>query len=223
MIDLAAAEAWIPRLEAECVRAAREHARGDAPADGAHDVAHVRRVWKLARRIAADVDETPDALVLVAATHLHDAVSFEKNDPRRSESSRLAAAEARRILARLAFPAERLDGVAHAIEAHSYSAGIAPRTIEAKVLQDADRLEALGAIGLARTFYVAGRMGSALFDADDPFARARPLDDRRWAIDHFAAKLFGLAATMTTVPGRRIAEERTQVLRRFLEDLEAEL
>lgn len=223
MMEIAAAEPWIPRLELECVRAAREHSRGEGPADGAHDLAHVRRVWKLACRIAADEHEPLDALVLVASVHLHDAVSFEKNDPRRAESSRHAAAEARRILARLEFPADRTDAVAHAIEAHSYSAGIAPLTPEARVLQDADRLEALGAIGLARTFYVAGRLGSALFDAEDPFASARPLDDRRWAIDHFATKLFGLAATMTTSPGRRIAAERTLVLRRFLDDLAAEL
>jgi uncharacterized protein len=213
---------WIARLESigTAASAAGERERST---DGAHDLAHVRRVWKLASRIAAELDEPVDRLVLLAAAYLHDVVAFEKNDPRRARSSVLAAAEARRILARLAFPAERLDAVAHAIEAHSFTAGIAPCTPEARVLQDADRLEALGAIGLARTFYVAGRLGSALFDPDDPFARERAPDDRRYAVDHFHVKLLGLAATMTTAPGRRIAAERTAVLRRFLDDLAAEL
>jgi uncharacterized protein len=193
------------------------------PTDGAHDLAHLDRVWAVACRIADSLDEDVDRLVLLAATYLHDVVAFEKNDPRRASSSTHAAAEARHRLIELRFPADRLDAVAHAIEAHSYSAGIPPRTTEARVLQDADRIEALGAIGLARTFYVAGRMGSQLFDPVDPFARARPLDDARFAVDHFRTKLLGLAETMQTEPGRRLARERTAVLERFLEDLASEL
>lgn len=71
--------------------------------------------------------------------------------------------------------------MAHAIEAHSFSAGIAPQSLEAKIVQDADRLEALGAIGLARVFAVSGALGVPLFDAHDPFADARVLDDRAFA------------------------------------------
>jgi uncharacterized protein len=219
-------QSWIASLEAAHAPGWRGDAStvaGDRPADGAHDLAHVRRVWRQAKRIADELGEPVDRLVLVAATYLHDLVSYEKDDPRRAQSSRDSAAEARRRLAALGFPAARLDAVAHAIEAHSHSAGIAPRSAEARVLQDADRLEALGAIGLARTFYVAGRMGSELFDADDPFARQRPLDDSRYAVDHFARKLFGLEATMQTPPGRRLARERTAVLERFLDDLAREL
>ncbi|MEL2325119.1 hydrolase, partial [Klebsiella pneumoniae] len=67
------------------------------------------------------------------------------------------------------------------IEAHSFSAGIAPQSLEAKIVQDADRLEALGAIGLARVFAVSGALGAALFDADDPFAGTRALDDKAFA------------------------------------------
>lgn len=217
---------WIASLEAAHAPSWRADASGaseERPADGAHDLAHVRRVWRQAERIADELGEPVDRLVLLAAAYLHDLVSYEKDDPRRAQSSRDSAAEARRRLAALGFPGGRLDAVAHAIEAHSHSAGIAPRTAEARVLQDADRLEALGAIGLARTFYVAGRMGSALFDEDDPFATSRPLDDSRYAVDHFARKLFGLEATMQTPPGRRLARERTAVLERFLDDLAREL
>jgi uncharacterized protein len=111
----------------------------------------------------------------------------------------------------------------HAIVAHSFSAGIEPETLEAKIFQDADRLEALGAIGIARTFFTAGRLGSQMFDGDDPFAAARPLDDRRFAVDHFAAKLLRLPSTMRTRGGRALAEERATILRDFLTALGAEL
>ncbi|HDO7482899.1 TPA: HD domain-containing protein, partial [Escherichia coli] len=76
------------------------------------------------------------------------------------------------------FPAEKIEAVCHAIAAHSFSAQIAPLTTEAKIVQDADRLEALGAIGLARVFAVSGALGLALFDGEDPFAQHRPLDDK---------------------------------------------
>jgi uncharacterized protein len=95
--------------------------------------------------------------------------------------------------------------------------------LEAQILQDADRLDALGAIGIARTFYVAGRMGSSLFHPDDPLARNRPLDDRAFSLDHFETKLFRIAETMNTRTGQRIAEERAALTRRFVSDLIAEI
>lgn len=208
--------AWRERLEAAL---AAQPSNGD----GAHDPHHVRRVWHSATRIADELEESVDRLVLLAATFLHDFVAVEKNDPRRAQASRLAAVEGVALLRSLDFPADRLDAVAHAIEAHSYSGGIAPATAEARVLQDADRLEALGAIGLARTFYVAGRMGSSLFHPDDPLGESRELDDRRYAVDHFYTKLLKLPATMQTGPGRRFAAERAAVLERFVRDLLDEL
>ncbi len=120
------------------------------------------------------------------------------------------------------FPAEKLAAVAHAIEAHSFSAGIAPTTIEAKIVQDADRLDALGAVGLARLFYTAGRLGSALAHAGDPLGAARELDDKAYALDHIEVKLATLPATMQTAAGRRLGEERLQWLRQFQADFVAE-
>ena len=107
--------------------------------------------------------------------------------------------------------------------AHSFSANIAPRTLEARALQDADRLEALGAIGLARVFSIAGQLGSSLFNGEDPFAKNRPLDDRRYAVDHFEVKLLRLPETMQTTAGRNMAEERADVMRSFLRSLASEL
>jgi uncharacterized protein len=120
------------------------------------------------------------------------------------------------------FPADKLDAVAHAIEAHSFSAAIAPRTLEAKIVQDADRLDALGAVGLARLFYIAGSMGSALAHGDDPLALARPLDDRAYALDHIAVKLGRLPGMMQTEAGRMLGAQRLAELTRFRSDFAAE-
>jgi HD superfamily phosphodiesterase len=112
---------WERRLEAVVI------GRG-AGDDGSHDIGHCRRVWRVARQIAGGLDESVDLLVPLAAAYLHDIVSLEKNDPRRAEASRMAAGEARIVLSGLDFPRDKLDAVAHAIEAHSYSAKVAPLT-----------------------------------------------------------------------------------------------
>jgi len=123
----------------------------------------------------------------------------------------------------LAFPSALIDDVCHAVEAHSFSANIPTRTPEAEIVQDADRMEAIGAIGLARVFYTGGKMGSRLFDANDPWAERRELDDARYSVDHFFCKLLTLGATMKTAPGRQLAEENTAYLQGFLDKLRDEL
>lgn len=171
--------------------------------DGAHDLQHLNRVWQTAETL---LEETPqaDREVVQAACFLHDLVNLPKNHPKRSRASRLAALAARRQLRKIGFPAEKLQAVIHAIEAHSFSAAIVPRTIEAKLVQDADRLDALGAIGLARLFYTAGRMGSALAHPTDPLGTHRVLDDQAYALDHITVKLAGLPESMQTAAGREL-------------------
>ncbi len=189
--------------------------------DGAHDPAHILRVFRNAFRIQAE--EGGDARILAASVLLHDCVSVEKNSPLRSEASRLAAEKAGEILGRLGWSEEDRQAVAHAVLTHSFSANIAPQTLEAKILQDADRLDAIGMIGAARCFYIAGRMNSALYDVLDPLAEDRPLDDRRFAIDHFPAKLFRLAEGFQTATGRRLATERHERLKSVLDQLLSEI
>ena len=194
-----------------------------ASEDSAHDISHFRRVWMTARKIM--IHHQADPLVVLTACYFHDIVSLPKNHPERSQSSRLAARKTRDILHRdfPDFPPDRFAGVEHAIEAHSFSAGIAPQSIEAKIVQDADRLEALGAIGLARVFAVSGGLGVALFDAEDPCADARPLDDRAFALDHFQTKLLRLPDTMQTDVGRELAQHNADFLVHFMAKLSAEL
>jgi uncharacterized protein len=190
--------------------------------DGSHDRSHLLRVWRNATLIAEHEPEC-DRAVLTAAVILHDCVAVEKNSPQRSLASRLASAQARGILAQLGWDPAKIDAAAHAIEAHSFSAGIAPETVEARIVQDADRLDAIGAIGIARCFYVAGRMGSSLYDPADPPAANRDLDDRTFALDHFGAKLFKVAGNFQTKAGQALAETRTQTMQAFVRTLIEEI
>ena len=209
-------DAWGARCEA--------HLRDTMRADAAHDLAHVRRVVAWAIRLARE--ENADLAVVVPAAWLHDGVSVPKDSPDRARASRLAAEAAVAWLRREGYPPQHLGAIAHVIEAHSFSAGIAPRTAEARVVQDADRLDALGAIGIARLYATAGAMGSALVHPDDPAPSdppTRDLDDRRWATDHFAAKLFTLPSMMQTAAGRREAERRAAFMRDFLSRLAGEI
>jgi len=174
--------------------------------DGAHDIAHITRVWKNVQSISQV--ENGDLEILAAATLLHDCVSVEKNSPNRAKASKLASDAARTHLETLGWAKKRIDQTCHAIAAHSFSAGIPPLSIEAKILQDADRLDATGLIGVARCFYVACRMGSALYEPNDPLATDRALDDRAYALDHFETKLLTLAEGFQTNEGQRLAKAR---------------
>lgn len=182
--------------------------------DGAHDLGHLRRVWRNCQRIAA-TETGADMQVLLAAAMFHDVVNLPKTSPDRARASVLSADVAVAYLREAGLPEAKLDGVAHAIAAHSFSAGIAPETLEARILQDADRLEALGALGVARMFHVSGATGGGLFDANDPLAQRRDLDDRAFALDHLETKLFLLPGMMNTATGRELAEEGAEWLASF--------
>jgi uncharacterized protein len=202
---------WRPRLIA----------LAGASLDGAHDINHLHRVWGNAQALMRH-HEHADALVVLAACYLHDLVNLPKNHPERAFASRQSAALARITLAELDFPPDRLESVAHAIETHSFSAAIPPRTIEAQIVQDADRLDALGAVGLARLFYIAGQMNSALAHPDDPLAVSRTLDDRAYALDHISVKLARLPDMMQTEAGQALGKERLAALTGFREAFAAE-
>ena len=106
---------------------------------------------------------------------------------------------------------------------YGFSANLPAQSLEAKLIQDADRMEALGAIGLARVFYTSGRLGRDLFDPYDPLAERRPLDDLQYALDHFFVKLYKVADSMQTEAGRRLARQRRRYLEEYVEQLLGEL
>jgi uncharacterized protein len=192
-----------------------------APADAAHDGEHIRRVVANARRIAAG--EGADLNVVLPAAWLHDCVSVPKDSPLRAQASTLAAEAAGAWLREQGYPERLVPAVEHAIAAHSFSAGIVPRTLEAQVVQDADRLDSLGAIGVARCLMLGGAIGRRLYDPAEPFPGARPPDDVANTVDHFYSKLLQLADGMQTAAGRAEAQCRTAFMRRFLEQLRGEV
>jgi uncharacterized protein len=214
--DRPASDSTLAVIDERCAR----HVRA-VDGDAAHDVEHVRRVVANARRLAHV--EGARLEIVVPAAWLHDCVAVAKDSPDRSRGSALAAAEASRLLSGWGHAPETVAEVAHAIEAHSFSAGVAPRTIEARVVQDADRLDALGALGLSRCLMLGGALGRPLYDPGDPFCRHRPADDRTATVDHFYVKLLRLADGFQTAAGRAEAAQRTTVLRAFLDALDREL
>lgn len=189
--------------------------------DPAHDISHVKRVVQ--NTLVLTRAENGNAAVTVPAAWLHDCVSVAKDSPLRDQASKLAAREAMKFLESVAYPDKLLPQVFHAIEAHSFSANIATDTLEACIVQDADRLEAVGAIGITRCFLTGGSMGTPLYEPSDPFARNREPDDRRYTLDHFYCKLLGLAQTMKTESGKAEATKRTEYMQAFLRQLGSEI
>ena len=188
--------------------------------DPGHDAEHSLRVALWTLELGGDAVDRRRA---VAAALLHDIVNLEKNSPERARASELSSAEARVVLAELGFEQADIEEIAEAIRDHAFSAGRVPVSLLGRALQDADRLEALGALGIFRTISTGVRMGARYFDPADPWAENRELDDRAFTVDHFYVKLLGLAETLTTEPGRREARRRTELLRLFLSELAGEL
>ncbi len=189
--------------------------------DGAHDLGHVERVARHAVLLA--VEEGADVTVCLAAAWLHDLVYLPKNHPDAASCGDRAAIELPVVCGALGLE-HHAKAIALAVSEHSFSAGRRPSSLEAAVLQDADRLDAIGAIGIARCFATSGSMGGALFHDEDPFAESgRPLDDKAFALDHFERKLLALAAGMNTQAGRARAMVRQETMVRFLDHLRVEL
>ncbi|MDB4969159.1 MAG: metal-dependent phosphohydrolase [Myxococcales bacterium] len=174
-----------------------------------------------ARRIAeaegADVD------VAVTAAMLHELFNYPKNHPESSRSGDVCAEHATVLLGEHGFAAQFTERVAYCIRVHSFSRGILPETLEAKVLQDADRLDAIGAIGIARCFATSAEMKRPFYAPDDPFCKAREPNDKEWGIDHFYKKLLRVADGLHTATARAIARDRADFMRSYLAQLEREI
>ncbi len=170
--------------------------------DSCHDWGHVSRVRKLALQIGAA--ENADLEVLEAAALLHD-MAYSKD---RANHERLGAALAETELARAGFPATKIRSVAHVIRNHRFSKTPSePLSLEAKILQDSDRLDAMGAVGIARCFIWTGQHGR---------------HGLREGVDHFHEKLLKLKEGMNTRSARSLAQDRHQTMLGFLAQLERE-
>lgn len=173
------------------------------PEDMVHGLDHVLRVRDIALKIAEVIPEPVDREVLEVAALLHDIgrVSRDKDHAKRS-------AEIAYIILKLAcFPEDKVGKVVEAILSHSFSEGVKPMSIEAKILSDADKLDALGVIGIARVFAFSGSRGRSLKES----------------IQHFYDKILQLPNLLFTDIAKSIAIKRIDVVKKFLEDLEKEI
>ncbi len=189
--------------------------------DAAHDFQHVLRVYKNAQKICKK-EKINEKLVLSAAL-LHDIVSYPKSDKRSKLSSIESAKKSEKILQKYSFSKEEIIIISNAIRDHSFSQCKIPESVEGKILQDADRLDALGAIGIARVFATGGFLNRPLYNIDDTFCKKRIPDDKTWTVDHFFKKLLKLESSMNTKSGKEEARKRTKVLKEFLYNLNREL
>jgi uncharacterized protein len=190
-------------------------------ADPAHDFSHILRVYRSAKEIGEA--EGADMQVLLYAALLHDAGAESKHSGASAESDALRLRIAEEFLEKKNLPEDLRNKILYAIEVHRFSKGIVPATKEAKILQDADRLDAMGAIGIARVFMTGGAMGRKFYSPEDPFCNKRSPDDKMWNLDHFYRKILKLESGMHTETARTIAIRRAAVLKRYLGDLQKEI
>ena len=190
----------------------------------AHDFQHILRVYKNAEMISKQ-EEYVDLDIILAAALLHDLVVYPKGSSKTINSPDDSAEIAKKILLEYKnYPREKIEKVADAIRTHSYSKKLAPSTLEGKILQDADRLDAIGAIGIARTFSVGGSENRSLYNPTDAFCESeRQLDDTQWTLDHIKKKLMILKNSMHTKTAKKIAEERTEFMELFVNQLRKEI
>lgn len=189
--------------------------------DPAHDFEHILRVYKNAEKICKT--EKANKKLVLSAVLLHDIVSFPKSDKRSKTASIKSAIKAKKILKRFNFSMTEIKIIMDAIESHSFSKNKKPKTLEGKILQDADRLDALGSIGIARTFAVSGGENRPFYNKYDPFCSNRKPDDQKWTVDHFYKKLLLLQTRMNTRFAKNEAKRRTKILKKFLNDLKKEI
>jgi uncharacterized protein len=197
-------------------------------ADSAHDFDHVLRVLRLAERIASA--EGADLEILRTATLLHDIGRAEEIRDGVCHAE-IGAEKAREVLAD--WPPDKVEAVAHAIATHRFRNDAAPQTLEARILYDADKLDCIGAIGVARAYAVGGLMGQRLWAGVDPEYLQTRRENRALAredlssdhtpVHEFAFKLSRIKDTLFTPTAKELAEERHRFMAQFFTRLEAEV
>lgn len=191
-----------------------------AQADPSHDFQHILRVTNLAEEIARSVEADP--AIFIAAALFHDTVVYPKNSAQSHSAADESAQAAADILAKVPeFPQEKIPAVVAAIKECSFRKGIAPSSIESQVLQDADRLEATGAIAIMRTFSSSGQMNRQFYDPTNPFGEKGEAFSS--ALELFYNRLLKIESTLHTDYARTIAKHRTKFLYDFLQQLQREL
>jgi uncharacterized protein len=187
----------------------------------AHDWHHVRRVARLAETLVEESADDLDDQVLFAAVWLHDIGRGREDRGEIEDHAEWGADEAADVLRDLGADAETIERVRHCIRAHRYSNDVDPETREAELLSDADNLDALGAVGIARVFAYGGELGQPIHDPDLP-----PETDDSIAgetqFNHIHEKILDLPERMYTDAGRELADERAAYVAAFADRFERE-
>ena len=185
--------------------------------DPAHDFEHIMRVYRNAEKICKT--ESGNKKLILSAVLLHDIIKNKNQNNSALQSAKLAE----KILKKNNFSSDEIIIISNAIKEHSFSNGKIPSTREGKILQDADRLDAIGAIGIARVFSFSGSNNRPFYDPKDPFSKNRNVNDNKWALDHFFKKLLKLEQKMNTKTGKLLAKRRTKILKNFLKEIKDEI
>ncbi|MFC6975005.1 HD domain-containing protein [Halomicroarcula sp. GCM10025709] len=186
----------------------------------AHDWHHVQRVEALAERLTGEyaVDERTVEL----AVWFHDIGRAREDAGEIDDHAAWGAREAERVLAERGVADGRIDTVTQAIRAHRYSNAVEPASRAAEILCDADNLDALGAVGVARSFTYGGELGETIHDPDLP-PEADPTAAGQSQYNHLHKKILDLPERMYTDAGRDIAEDRRAFVERFVDRFDAEV
>lgn len=185
--------------------------------DPAHDWSHIERVASTAKQLC--VGQNVNLECVLAGVYCHDLVNLPKDHPERKNASTLSAKEAYKHLIASEFSEEEIKIIQQAIVQHSFSKGLKPTCLEAAIVQDADRLDALGAIGILRCAAISNQMKGSFYHVSEPIPKERPLDDKAFMVDHYFLKLFKLPDTMNTPQGKALAQERVEFMKTFLNNL----
>lgn len=192
---------------------------GDRPP--AHDWLHVARVAATARALATA--EGADVEIAVAAALLHELVNLPKDHPDSAKSGDLCAVAADRLLDDEGVAPSRRASIVACIRDHAFSKGAPPTSVEAAIVQDADRLDAIGAVGIARLFATTADMKRPFYADVDPLCETRAPDDKLWGVDHFFRKLLKIEAGLHTATARALARPRVAIMRAYLSQLGSEI
>jgi uncharacterized protein len=190
---------------------------------GSHDWEHTLRVHRLCRHIGPI--EGADMLVLESAAFLHDIGRSHQDTSNGSVCHALKGAEmAGRIVSVLPLTNASRENIIHCVRAHRFRDGHRPATVEAKVLFDADKLDAIGAVGVARAYLFAGELGACLHNPHLPPEDAEPYSKNDTGHREYIVKLSRIKDRMQTAEGRRMAQDRhafmADFFSRFLEEYE---
>jgi uncharacterized protein len=189
---------------------------------GCHGPDHTERVHKTALHIGRLTGARLD--VLSAAALLHDiGRRYETREQGKICHAEKGAELAREILVKLDFAPARIAAITHCIEAHRYRGDKIPKTLEAKILYDADKLDSIGAVGIGRAFLFAGQTGAKLHNENDiDILACKPYSKEDTAYREFKFKMSKIKDRMLTSEGKRLAEERHNFMEVFFERLERE-